>query len=141
MTGGSAQRILGSIGVLVLLAAVPAAAHEGHGATESVRIAELQNIELGELAGKRASMVRVTFQPGAASPPHRHPGTVIVYVLEGEIRSALNDEQGVTYHAGESWTEPVGTLHRVAVNTSDKAAVLLAILLHDAEDALQQPAE
>ncbi len=140
MTGGSAQRILGSIGVLVLLAAAPAAA-DMHGATEPVEIVELQNTELGELAGKRASMVRVTFQPGAASPPHRHPGTVIVYVLEGEIRSALNDEKGVTYHAGESWTEPVGTLHRVAVNTSDKAAVLLAILLHDAEDALQHPAE
>lgn len=128
------------LGVALALLFGPASA-EHHEMSEPIEITPLLSADLDELAGKRASVVKVTFQPGAASPPHRHPGTVIVYVLEGEIRSALNDETAVLYKAGESWSEPVGAVHRVAVNASDKPAVLLAVLLHDADDELQRPAE
>ncbi len=128
-------------GVGVLLLGMAASAQPDAAPAVPIEVLELQNIELGEVAGKRASVVRVTFAPGAASPPHRHPGTVLVYVLEGEIRSALDDQTAQIYRAGDSWTEPVGALHRVAVNATDKRAVLLAVLLHDAEAPLQRPAE
>lgn len=133
-----ARAITWGLGMFLLL--TPAAA-DHHEMAVPVEVTPLLTADMNELAGKRATLVRVTFQPGAASPPHRHPGSVIVYVLEGEIHSALNDEQGKLYRAGESWSEPVGALHRVAVNASDKPAVLLAVLLHDADDELQQPAE
>ena len=136
----SIRAITTSVGaVLCLLVVAAYAAH--HEAPPPVEVTELLSADVNELAGKRASVVRVTFQPGAASPPHRHPGTVLVYVLEGEIQSALNDEKAVLYRAGESWSEPVGALHRVAVNATDKPTVLLAVLIHGAEDALQRPAE
>ncbi len=142
MTIRSALLALGATAAICAAVVLVRPAGAGHHETASpVAIEPLLGTEVKELDGKRASLVRVTYAPGAASPPHRHPGTVIVYVLEGEIQSALGDEKAVTYTAGQSWSEPVGALHRVAVNASDKPAVLLAVLLHDADDELQQPAE
>ncbi len=143
MTIRSALLALGAAAALSAAVILVRPADAGHHETAAMPIAiePLLGADVKELDGKRASLVRVTFEPGAASAPHRHPGTVIVYVLEGEIQSALNDEKAVTYRAGESWSEPVGTLHRVAVNATDKPAVLLAVLLHDTDDELQQPAE
>lgn len=97
--------------------------------------------ELSETAGKHATMVTVTVEPGAHFDPHRHPGTVLVYVLEGEIESALDDEAPKTFKAGEAWTEYAGALHRVTRNGSERTAKILAVLLHDKDAPLQLPAK
>ena len=39
------------------------------------------------MKGWSATGVEVSYGPGQSSPPHRHPGITIAYVLEGEIRS------------------------------------------------------
>ncbi len=128
---------------LMLWVAAPEirAGHHEQPAPEPVQIEPVHSMPLLELEGKHATMVRVTYQPGGSSPPHRHPGSVIVHVLEGEFQSAINDEDVVTYRAGESWHEPVGAVHRVAMNASGEPAVLLAILLHSEGDELVQPVE
>ena len=43
--------------------------------------------------------------PGQGStPPHKHGGAnVIAYVLEGEVLSAMNDEEPKVYRPGDSW--------------------------------------
>ena len=60
------------------------------------------------------------FAPGASSPPHHHAakGSVVGYVLEGAIRSKVDDGPVTVYEAGESWLEPPGAAHSVSANAS-----------------------
>ena len=73
--------------------------------------------------------------PGNASPPHRHPGPVIGYVLEGELEVAVDDGPVKVYKKGEAWFEPARALHRVNRNPSKtKPARFLAFMLMTTED-------
>lgn len=90
--------------------------------------------ELPNVPGKSMRAVLVEYGPGAASPSHRHPSSAFIYatVLEGEIRSKVNDEPEHVYKAGESWTEMPGDHHKVSANASStKPARLLAIFIVD----------
>jgi quercetin dioxygenase-like cupin family protein len=78
--------------------------------------------------------VLVEYGPGAGSPSHRHPASAFIYatVLEGEIRSKVNDAPEHVYKAGESWTEVPGDHHKVSANASStKPARPLAIFVVD----------
>ena len=85
-----------------------------------------------KLDGKdaKATVVEVTLEPGQESPPHRHPGPVFGYVLEGEYEHAINDEPAKVLKAGETFYEPTGCLHRVARNPGKGKVRVLATLLH-----------
>jgi quercetin dioxygenase-like cupin family protein len=79
----------------------------------------------------RVTMVELTLDPEAAGKPHRHPGPVFGYILEGEFELGLGDEPAKTLKAGETFYEPGGILHRVSRNPSAKSnARVLAVLLH-----------
>jgi quercetin dioxygenase-like cupin family protein len=39
----------------------------------------------------RVTTMEVTFEPGQAGLPHRHPGPILGYVLEGEFELALDE--------------------------------------------------
>ena len=86
-----------------------------------------------KLDGKKATAttLEVTLEPGQASAPHRHPGPVFGYVLEGEYEWAIDDQAAKTLKAGDTFYEPTGCLHRVSKNPSDKnKARVLAVVLH-----------
>jgi quercetin dioxygenase-like cupin family protein len=88
---------------------------------------------LPNVPGKRLTLVRVTYQPGAKSASHAHAGSVYAYVLSGKIRSE-NSATGPAkvYAAGEGFWEPPGSVHRVSENASDaEPASLLAIFVAD----------
>ena len=81
--------------------------------------------------------VLVEYQPGGASPAHTHPKTAFIYatVLEGAIRSKVNDGPETTYRAGESWAEAPGDHHAVSANASDtEPAKLLAVFVLDSDE-------
>jgi quercetin dioxygenase-like cupin family protein len=81
--------------------------------------------------------VLVEYAPGAGSPSHRHPTSAFIYarVLEGAIRSKVNDGPERTYQTGESWTEKPGDHHQVSKNASaTEPAKLLAIFVVDTSD-------
>ena len=63
--------------------------------------------ELPNVPGKSLRAVLVEYGPGGGSPSHRHPSSAFIYarVLEGAIRSKVNDAPERTYQAGESWIE------------------------------------
>lgn len=93
--------------------------------------------ELPKVPGKSMRAVIVDYEPGAGSPSHRHPSSAFIYarVLEGAIRSKVNDEPERTYQAGESWTEKPGDHHQVSHNASNtEPAKLLAIFVVDTSD-------
>jgi quercetin dioxygenase-like cupin family protein len=78
----------------------------------------------------------VTYAPGSKSPPHRHGQAFVVgYVLEGAIRSQIDNGKAQVFHAGESWTEKPGVHHTVSENASEtKPARLLAVFVADTKD-------
>ncbi len=93
--------------------------------------------ELPNVPGKSLRAVLVEYGPGGGSPSHRHPPSAFIYarVLEGAIRSKVNDAPERTYQAGESWSEQPGDHHQVSQNASATApAKLLAIFVVDTND-------
>jgi len=93
--------------------------------------------ELPNVPGKSLRAVLVEYGPGGGSPSHRHPSSAFIYarVLEGAIRSKVNEAPERTYQAGESWIEQPGDHHQVSQNASTTApAKLLAIFVVDTSD-------
>ena len=88
---------------------------------------------LPNVPGKRLTLVRVTYQPGAKSPSHAHAGSVYAYVLSGKVRSEVSTLGAAkVYAAGEGFFESPGSVHRVSENASGaEPASLLAIFVAD----------
>jgi quercetin dioxygenase-like cupin family protein len=93
------------------------------------------------LKGWSVTVVEVNYGPGDSSSAHRHPGITLAYVLEGEIRTKVNDGPEKTYAAGEMWIEMPNDLHAVSGNASTtKPAKLLAVLMAEKGKPLTVPA-
>ncbi|MEW6640394.1 MAG: cupin domain-containing protein [Pseudomonadota bacterium] len=87
---------------------------------------------LPNAAGKRVTVVRVSYGPGGFSPPHHHSGSVTAYIVKGTIRSQLAGGPIETFKVGESFFEPPGAVHLVSENASvTEPAELLAIFVAD----------
>jgi quercetin dioxygenase-like cupin family protein len=102
---------------------------------EAVRTLAVRDIT-EKLDGKKAkaTMVEVTLRPGESSAPHRHPGPVFGYVLEGEYEWAIDDNPARTLQVGDTFYEPTRCLHRVSRNPSKKGKTrILAVVLHPAD--------
>jgi quercetin dioxygenase-like cupin family protein len=81
------------------------------------------------IPGKTFTSAIVAFPPGAKAAPHRHGDAfVYAYVLEGEVRSQLDDAAAVVYRAGQSWHELPGARHRLTENTSTTAPAKLLVV-------------
>jgi quercetin dioxygenase-like cupin family protein len=105
---------------------------DGHGKGPAVKTVSAVDVN-EQLDGKptRATTQEVTFEPGAASAPHRHPGPVFGYVLEGELEFRAGDAPAHKLKAGDTFYEPANVLHSVARNPSNKARTrVLAVMLH-----------
>jgi Cupin domain len=78
--------------------------------------------------------VLVEYGPGGYSPGHTHPKSAFIYatVLEGAIRSQVNDGPVTTYKAGQSFSELPGDRHGVSANAS--TAKLLAVFVVDTNE-------
>ncbi len=70
----------------------------------------------------------LNFDPGAATPFHRHPGQVIVTVLEGENTFSVNDVEKI-YKAGESFVELPGDLVQARNAGASRMRVMATYLL------------
>jgi quercetin dioxygenase-like cupin family protein len=94
---------------------------------------------LPNVKGKTFTSGVVDFAPNARANPHTHgQAFVYAYVLEGTLRSKLDDEAVTTYHQGENWVEPPGAHHEVTENTSGtKPAKLLVVFVSNTGDPLK----
>lgn len=96
------------------------------------------NNPIPNIPGKSILGVVVDYPPGAGNPPHHHAGSAFVtaYVLQGAVRSQVDDGPVKIYHAGEYFTEKPGAHHRVSENASKtEPAKMLAIFVLDTGDA------
>jgi quercetin dioxygenase-like cupin family protein len=92
---------------------------------------------LPNVPGKSIRGVLVEYGPGGSSPAHTHPNSAFIYatVLEGSMRSQLNDGPVITYRAGESFSESPGDRHGVSANASDTEPMrLLAVFVVDTKE-------
>lgn len=92
---------------------------------------------LPNVPGKTVRGVLVEYEPGGKSAGHTHAASAFIYVtvLEGAVRSAVNDGPVRTYRAGENFTELPGDIHRVSENASDtEPAKLLAVFVLDTDE-------
>jgi quercetin dioxygenase-like cupin family protein len=93
--------------------------------------------ELPNVPGKSVKGILVEYGPGGFSAAHMHPKSAFIYatVLEGAIRSQVNDGPAKVYKVGQNWSEQPGDKHRVSANASDtKPAKLLAVFIVDTND-------
>ena len=93
--------------------------------------------ELPNVPGKSIKGVLVEYGPGGYSPGHTHPRSAFIYatVLEGAMRSQVNDGPVTTYTAGQSFSELPGDRHSVSANASKKKpAKLLAVFVVDTNE-------
>lgn len=111
-----------------------ARAQHGHGDAKGPAVKVVSAVDIDEEVGgkkSRATTFEVTFGPGVAGTPHRHPGAIFGYVLEGEFEFAVGTEKVRTLKAGDTFYEPAMALHAVSRNPSDKNATrVLAVLVH-----------
>jgi quercetin dioxygenase-like cupin family protein len=72
---------------------------------------------------------------------HRHPGFVLVYVLDGEVVTKISGQEQRTFRTGEMLFEPPGSTHEVSRNASDtQPARLLAMIFAKKNSPLTGPA-
>jgi quercetin dioxygenase-like cupin family protein len=132
---GSMRRILCSL----LVATLPFGSALAADAPKSknAKVTLVYQHELPNVPGKSIKGVLVEYGPGGYSPGHTHPKSAFIYatVLEGAIRSQVNDGPVTTYKAGQSFSELPGDRHRVSANASEtKPAKLLAVFVVDTNE-------
>lgn len=104
---------------------------------KSAKVTLVYQHELPNVPGKSVKGVLVEYGPGGHSPGHMHPKSAFIYatVLEGAIRSQVNDGPVTVYKAGQNFSELPGDRHSVSANASQtKPAKLLAVFVVDTSD-------
>jgi len=84
----------------------------------------------------------VDYAPGRVGAPHRHPGFVLAYVLEGAVIAKISGQgEEKTYTAGQMFYEQPGATHEVSKNASQtQPARLLAMIFAKRGSTLTTPA-
>ena len=67
----------------------------------------------GPFEGFEAVLVELNIPPGrvGSGPAHRHPGPVLGYIVEGQMRFATNQEPERVLPVGGTFFEPSGAVH------------------------------
>jgi quercetin dioxygenase-like cupin family protein len=83
----------------------------------------------------------VDYAPGRVGAPHRHPGFVLAYVLEGAVIAKISGQgEETTYTAGQMFYEQPGATHEVSKNASQtQPARLLAMIFAKRGSTLTTP--
>ena len=105
--------------------------------SKNVKVTLVYQHTLPNVPGKSIKGVLVEYGAGGYSPGHTHPKSAFIYatVLEGAIRSQVNDGPVTIYEAGQSFSEVPGDRHRVSANASEtKPAKLLAVFVLDTNE-------
>ena len=132
------KHILCSLPCSLLVATLPFGSALAQAPNEkNTKVTLVYQHELPNVPGKSIKGVLVEYGPGGNSPGHTHPKSAFIYatILEGAIRSQVNDGPVTTYKAGESFSELPGDRHAVSANASaTQPAKLLAVFVVDTNE-------
>ena len=111
---------------------LPICAADASSGSSSNKVEVISSHALPDKPGKRVTVFGVTYGPGGFTPPHRHAGTVTAYITKGQIRSQLKGGPVEIFDVGQSFFEPLGTIHQVSANASNTEwAELIAVFVAD----------
>ena len=108
----------------------------GIAADEGPKVTLVFDHALPNVPGKSIKGVLVEYGPGVVSTAHTHPRSAFIYatVLEGAIRTSVNDGPAVVYKAGQNFAEMPGDRHSVDENASKtEPAKMLAVMVVDTD--------
>ena len=96
---------------------------------------------LADVPGREVRMLLIERPPGAASPPHRHPGHhTFGYVMEGTYEFAIDRGQPRVLKAGDTFYEPPTAVHSTSRNPSaDQRLKLLVFMVADQKNPTTVP--
>ena len=97
----------------------------------------------GPFEGWEVVLVELTPPPGSRStgPGHRHPGPVLGYIVEGQMRFAINNEPEQILPVGSTFFEPSGAVHTTTGSaTTDGPTRALVFMLVPKGSPLTAPA-
>jgi quercetin dioxygenase-like cupin family protein len=77
---------------------------------------DLPNLTLDDW---QVTVSEINVPPAQVGRAHRHPGFVLVYVLEGAMVTKISGQPETTYKAGQMFFEAPGSTHEVSRNASD----------------------
>lgn len=105
---------------------------------KDVFVHDLPNVSMD---GWQLSAAEVTTPPGPGSARHRHPGFVIGYVIEGDLRFQVAGQPEQVIPAGGMFYEAPGDVHAVSASASPTKPVrFLAMILAPKGVPLMTPA-
>ena len=111
--------------------------------SKNAKVTLVYQHELPNVPGKSIKGVLVQYGPGGYSPAHTHPNSAFIYatVLEGAIRSQVNDGPVMTYKAGQSFSEMPGDRHNISANASntEPAELLVVFVVNTDAEKLTTP--
>jgi quercetin dioxygenase-like cupin family protein len=128
-------RFIYALLVCTLIAAV--SVRSGLAADKGPKVTLVYDHALPNVPGKSIKGVLVEYGPGVATGSHIHPKSAFIYatVLEGAIRTSVNDGPVVTYRAGQNFSEFPGDRHTLDENASKtEPAKLLAVFVVDTDE-------
>src|SRR5437016_6627004 len=113
--------------------------------SKNAKVTLVYQHELPNVPGKSMKGVLVEYGPGGTSSAHTHPKSAFIYatVLEGAIRSSVNDGPAVIYRAGQNFPEMPGDRHTLDENASktEPAKLLAVFVVNTDEKELSTPLE
>ena len=113
------------------------AAHAAETAAPTAKVTVVFDQALPESPGQEHEGRARRVWSRRSSPAHIHAPSAFIYatVLEGAIRSQVNDGPPRSSHKGENFSEKPGDRHAVSANASDtEPAKLLAVFVVDTAD-------
>ncbi|MGH9326026.1 MAG: cupin domain-containing protein [Terriglobia bacterium] len=142
LAGIIAAGISGMAGSLDAAEPAQGARRTERSAVSSSRVQEILQHMLPGMDNHEVTLVVVHYAPGEGSKPHRHPGPVFGYILEGTIISQVEPGPPITYQQGQAFYEPPMHVHRISQNASKtRPAKLLAFNITEKGQPLTLPAD
>jgi len=99
----------------------------------------LLTADLAGIAGKRATVYRAEFAPGASGDKHRHPVDTFVYVLDGTVTLEEEGKGPRTVNAGEVIQEVPTGIYKTTNASMTSPATLLVVSLGEKDQPFAVP--
>ena len=108
MQTSSIRQVLGGLVLVVVASAAAPSVAEAQPPGVEREVLLRQDVPM---PGYEAVLIAVTLAAGSREGLHTHPGTLLVYVQEGELTLDHESRETVTYTAGESLFVEAGKVH------------------------------
>lgn len=127
------MKITAGVFLLLLLSACTTTAHK-----PAFTVTPLLKTTLSSDDSKEVLVGRATFEPGASTGQHSHPGDEYATVLQGELMLHVGGRETRKVVAGEAYHSPRGIIHET-VNTGDEPAEVISTFVIDKNKPLIIP--